>query len=114
MIQIYHNSRCGKSRNCLAVLEQSEKEFEVINYLTNPPSFEELSALLTKLNKKPLELVRQKEKIWIENFKDQKMNDEQIIQAMITNPILIERPIVIQENEAIVGRDLEKVAAFIL
>ena len=113
MIQIYHNSRCGKSRNCLALLEQSEKEFEVINYLTNPPSFAELSAILKKLNKKPIELVRQKEKIWIDNFKDQKMNDEQIIQAMIANPILIERPIVIQENNAIIGRDLEKVEAFI-
>ena len=114
MIQIYHNSRCGKSRNCLALLEQSEKEFEVINYLTNPTSFEELSAILKKLNKKPIELVRQKEKIWIDNFKDQKMNDEQIIEAMITNPILIERPIVIRENNAIIGRDLEKVEAFVL
>ena len=63
---------------------------------------------------KPIELVRQKEKIWIENFKDQKMNDDQIIHAMISNPILIERPIVIIENKAIIGRDLEKVAAFIL
>lgn len=113
MIQIYHNSRCGKSRKCLALLEQSKKEFEVINYLINPPSFEELSAILKKLNKKPIELVRQKEKIWTGNFKDQKMNDEQIIQAMINNPILIERPIVIQENKAIIGRDLEKVETFI-
>ncbi|SFF13075.1 arsenate reductase (glutaredoxin) [Flavobacterium xueshanense] len=113
MIQIYHNSRCGKSRNCLALLEQSEKEFEVINYLTNPPSFEELSAIIKKLNMKPIELVRQKEKIWIDNFKDQKMNNEQIIQAMIANPILIERPIVIIENKAIIGRDLEKAEAFI-
>lgn len=114
MIQIYHNSRCGKSRNCLAFVEKSEKEFEVINYLTNPPSFEELSAVIQKLNIKPIELVRQKEKIWIENFKDQEMNDEQIIQALISNPILIERPIVINGNSAIIGRDLEKVATFVL
>lgn len=113
MIQIYHNSRCGKSRHCLALLEQSEKEFEVINYLINPPSLEELSAILKKLKKKPIEIVRQKEKIWMESFKDQKMNDEQIIQAMIANPILIERPIVIQDKNAIIGRDLEKVAEFI-
>lgn len=113
MIQIYHNSRCGKSRNCLAFVENSKKEFEVINYLINPPSFEELSDIIEKLNIKPIELVRQKEKIWIENFKDQKMNDEQIIQAMISNPILIERPIVIMRNKAIIGRDLEKVAEFI-
>ncbi|MFV8347555.1 arsenate reductase family protein [Flavobacterium sp. ZB4P13] len=114
MIQIYHNSRCGKSRNCLAFVEKSEKEFEVINYLINPPSFEELSAIIQKLNIKPIELVRQKEIIWIENFKDQEMNDEQIIQAMISNPILIERPIVINGNTAIIGRELEKVATFIL
>lgn len=113
MIQIYHNSRCGKSRNCLAFVENSKKEFEVINYLINPPSFEELSDIIEKLNIKPIELVRQKEKIWIENFKEQNMTDEQIIQAMISNPILIERPIVIMGNKAIIGRDLEKVAEFI-
>jgi arsenate reductase len=94
-------------------VENSKKEFEVINYLINPPSFEELSDIIEKLNIKPIELVRQKEKIWIENFKEQNMTDEQIIQAMISNPILIERPIVIMGNKAIIGRDLEKVAAFI-
>lgn len=113
MIQIYHNSRCGKSRNCLAFLENSKIEFEVINYLVNPPSFDELYVIIQKLNINPIDLVRQKEKIWIENFKNQKMNDEQIIQAMILNPILIERPIVITENSAIIGRDLEKVESFI-
>lgn len=114
MKQIYHNSRCGKSRNCLALLENSKKEFEVINYLTNPPSFEELSSILQKLNKKPIELVRQKEKIWIEIFRDKKMNSAETIQAMVDNPILIERPIVIIGESAIIGRDLEKVEAFIL
>ena len=114
MIQIYHNSRCGKSRNCLAFVENSKKEFEVINYLTTPPSFEELSAIIEKLNMKPIELVRQKEKIWIENFKNQKLTDEQIILAMISNPILIERPIVINGKTAIIARNLEKVESFIL
>ena len=61
----------------------------------------------------PIDLVRQKEKLWIENFKDQKLDNKQIIQAMITNPTLIERPIVIKDNKAIIGRDLEKLAAFI-
>jgi arsenate reductase len=69
--------------------------------------------ILKKLNIRPIELVRQKEKIWIENFKEQNMNDEQIIEAMISNPILIERPLVIMGNKAIIGRDLEKVADFI-
>jgi arsenate reductase len=114
MIQIYHNSRCGKSRNCLALLENSKKEFEVINYLINPPSFKELSVIIEKLNIKPIELVRQKEKIWIEIFRDKKMNSEEIIQAMVDNPILIERPIVVIGESAIIGRDLEKVESFIL
>ena len=114
MIQIYHNSRCGKSRNWLALLENSKKEFEVINYLINPPSFKELSVIIEKLNIKPIELVRQKEKIWIEIFRDKKMNSEEIIQAMVDNPILIERPIVVIGESAIIGRDLEKVESFIL
>lgn len=113
MIQIYHNSRCGKSRECLAFLEDSGKEFEVIKYLENVPTFDELKSIIEKLNSKPIELVRQKEKIWIENFKNTTMTDDEIIQAMISNPILIERPIVINENKAVIARPLEKAAAIL-
>lgn len=113
MIQIYHNPRCGKSRNCMLFLEESNNEFEVINYLKTPPTVSELVVLLKKLKFKPIDLVRQKETIWIENYKDKKLTDAEIIQAMAENPILIERPIVIKNGEAIVGRDLEKVGSFI-
>lgn len=113
MIQIYHNPRCGKSRNCLLLLKESEKEHEVINYLENGPTFDELTALIQKLDFQPLSLVRQKEKIWIENFKSKEMSNDEIIQAMVTYPILIERPIVIIGNKAIIGRELEAVKAFI-
>ena len=113
MIQIYHNSRCGKSRECLAFLEDSGKEFEVIKYLENVPTFDELKSIIEKLNSKPIEVVRQKEKIWIENFKNTTMTDDEIIQAMISNPILIERPIVINGNKAVIARPLEKVAAIL-
>lgn len=113
MIQIYHNPRCGKSRSCLAFLKESEKEVEVINYLDNVPTFDELKTLIQKLNFEPLELVRQKEKIWIENFKNKKMTNDEIIQTMVTYPILIERPIVIKENKAIIGRDLDNVNDFL-
>lgn len=109
MIQIYHNPRCGKSRECLAFLKDSNKEFEVISYLENPPTFEELTEILKKLNFKPIQLVRVKEKIWIENYKGKDLNDSQIIEAMVSNPILIERPIVITKYKAIVARPLEKV-----
>ncbi|SEA40814.1 arsenate reductase [Flavobacterium gillisiae] len=113
MIQIYHNPRCGKSRNCIAFIEEAGKEYEIIKYLENPPTVDELKALLKKLNFKPLELVRQKEKIWIENYKNKVMTDEEIIKSMIENPILIERPIVISEDKAIIGRDLEKMTGFL-
>lgn len=113
MIQIYHNPRCGKSRNCLAFIDQTNQEYEIIPYLTETPSFSELKELLEKLNLQPIELVRTKEKIWIENYKEKTLTNDEIIQAMIDNPILIERPIVIKDGKAIIGRDLDKVASFL-
>jgi len=113
MIQIYHNSRCTKSRECLAFLEESGQEYEVVKYLEEVPTFDELKAIIKKLNIKPIELVRRKEKIWTENFKDIKMSDDEIIQAMISNPILIERPIVINGEKAVIARPLEKAVAII-
>ena len=106
MIQIFHNSRCGKSRNCLAFIENSEKEFEIIKYLENPPTIAELTIILKKLNFKPIELVRQKESIWIEKYKNKPMTNDAIIKAMVENPILIERPILIDGNKAYIARDL--------
>ncbi|KRD61703.1 arsenate reductase [Flavobacterium sp. Root935] len=113
MIQIYHNPRCGKSRNCLAFIEQSNQEFEIIPYLTQTPSFDELKTLLKQLNLEPIQLIRTKEKIWIENFKGKTLTDDQIINAMVENPILIERPIVVKDGKAIIGRDPDLVASFL-
>lgn len=113
MIQIYHNARCSKSRECLAFMEETGQEFEVIKYLDDVPSFEELKSIIGKLGIKPIELVRQKEKIWIENFKGKEMSDDEVIQVMISNPILIERPIVINGDKAIIARPIEKAAAII-
>lgn len=113
MIQIYHNPRCGKSRNCLAFIEQTKQEYQIIPYLTETPTFNELKELLRKLNLKPIELIRIKEKIWIENYKGKELSDDQIIQAMIEHPILIERPIVVKDGKAIIGRDPDLVAAFL-
>ena len=112
MIEVYHNPRCGKSRNCLAFLENSNQEYNIIKYLEDVPSQEELIDLLKKLDLKPIELVRQKEKIWIEQFKNQEMTDEAIVQAMIANPILIERPIIIKGDKAIIAREADKIEAF--
>lgn len=109
MIQIYHNSRCGKSRDCLAFIEQSGKEFEIIKYLEHIFTFDELSEIIKKLRIKPIELVRVKEKVWIENFKNKIMSDAEVIKAMVDNPILIERPIVIYRDQAIIARPLENI-----
>ncbi|EJF99791.1 arsenate reductase (glutaredoxin) [Flavobacterium sp. F52] len=113
MIQIYHNPRCGKSRNCLAFIEKSNQDFEIIPYLTETPSFDQLKTLLGQLNLEPIQLIRIKEKIWIENFKEKTLSDDEIINAMVENPILIERPIVVKDGKAIIGRDPELVASFL-
>ncbi|MEO8532989.1 MAG: ArsC/Spx/MgsR family protein [Flavobacterium sp.] len=113
MIEIYHNPRCGKSRNCLAFLDQSNQDYKIIPYLTETPSFDDLKFLLKKLDLKPLQLVRLKEKIWTENYTEKTMTDDEIIRAMVDNPILIERPIVIKDGKAIIGRDLDLVASFL-
>ncbi len=113
MIQIYHNPRCGKSRNCLAFLTEKEQNIEIIKYLETPPNKDELVDLLQKLNLKPIQLVRVKEPIWIENYKSKSLSDTDIIRAMVAHPILIERPIVIKGHTAIIGRIPEEVASFI-
>lgn len=107
MLQILHNPRCGKSRACLAFTTESKVPFEVIHYLENPLSVDDLKVLLKKLKIKPIELVRQKESVWIENFKDKKLTELQIIKAIAKHPILMERPIVINGEKAIIGREIE-------
>ena len=107
MIQIYHNTRCSKSRCALELVEQSGKEFEVVKYLENTPSAEVLKAIIEKLNIKPIELVRKGETIWKEQFKDKNLSDEEIISAMLANPVLIERPIVINGDKAVIARPPE-------
>ena len=109
MITIYHNPRCGKSRDCLAFLETSDKKFEIIKYLETPLSLNELKEIIRKLNINPLELIRKNETIWKENFKGKLLTDSEIIQAMVDYPILMERPIVVYNDKAIIARPLEKI-----
>ena len=108
MIQIFHNSRCSKSRQCLSLIENSGKKFEVIKYLENPPTITELTEIISKLGIDPIELVRKKEKIWIEEFKNKTFSSQELIEIMVKNPILIERPIVINGEKAVVARPIEK------
>ncbi len=107
MIQIFHNPRCSKSRLGLALLEEAKVDFEIIKYLDTPPSKEELTNILKKIGIKPIELVRKNEAIWKEQFKGKDLSDSEILMAMVNNPKLIERPIVINGNKAVIGRPTE-------
>jgi len=109
MITIYHNSRCSKSREGLCFLETSVKDFQVINYLETVPTMDELKKLLQKLNLPAIELVRKKEQIWIDNYKNKTLSENEILQAMIDNPKLIERPIVVNGDKAVIARPTEKI-----
>ena len=113
MVQILHNSRCGKSRNCMAFITDLKVPFEIIAYLENPLTTSDLKVLIKKLAINPIELVRQKESIWIEQYKGKSLTDSDIIQALAKHPILIERPIVIDGDKAIIARDIEKLGAFL-
>ena len=95
MIQIYHNNRCTKSRLALRELENSNRDFEVIYYLETPPNRAQLTELIKKLTIKPFELIRKTEKIYIENYKGKNLTDLEWIDAMVKNPVLIERPIIV-------------------
>ncbi|WP_346882288.1 arsenate reductase (glutaredoxin) [uncultured Algibacter sp.] len=107
MIKIYHNNRCSKSRSGLDIVKTSGKDFEIVKYLENPPTINELKDIIKMLGINPIDLVRKNETIWKENFKGKNLSDDHIIKTMVENPKLIERPIVINGNKAIVGRPPE-------
>ncbi len=109
MIKIYHNPRCKKSREGVQFLEEQGKDFKIIKYLENPLSFDELESILQKLNINPEKLVRKNEKIWKENFKGKTLSDNEIIHVMVKNPKLIERPIIVYKNKAVIGRPAEQI-----
>ena len=113
MITIFHNPRCGKSRDCLTFLNQSQEDVKVVNYLLDPPTFDGLNTIIIMLNITPIELVRQKETIWITTFKNKQLSNDEIIEAMVEHPILIERPIVIHNGKAVIARPLDKVHAIL-
>lgn len=108
-MKIFHNPRCRKSREGLQILEDSKKDFEVVLYLENPPSEKELKMIILKLGITPIELVRKGETDWKENFKGVDLSDDEIIKAMVAYPKLIERPIVISGDKAVIGRPPERI-----
>ncbi|MEQ9406036.1 MAG: arsenate reductase (glutaredoxin) [Cyclobacteriaceae bacterium] len=109
MIKIYHNNRCSKSRCTLDILKDKKLDTEIVDYLNNPPTASELKDILQMLGMNPIELIRKGEADFKENFKGKNLSDNEWIKAMIQYPKLIERPIVINNGKAVIGRPPEKV-----
>ena len=112
-MKIYHNNRCSKSRCGLEILNNSSQNFEVVEYIKNPLSEKEIEDILKKLGFTPIQLVRKNEAIWKENYKGKVLTDAQIVDAMLTYPKLIERPIVIKGDKAVIGRPPELILELI-
>ncbi|WP_422359971.1 arsenate reductase (glutaredoxin) [Reichenbachiella sp.] len=109
MTKIYHNPRCTKSRQTLALLEEKNEEIEIVEYLKTNPTKQEITELVSMLGIKPLELIRKGEKIFKEEFKGKELSDAEWIDAMVAHPILIERPVVVKNGKAAIGRPIENV-----
>jgi len=110
MVTLYHNPRCSKSRQTLQLLEARGVKPKIVEYLNEPPSTAELRAILNKLGMKPRDLLRQGEARYAElKLKERALNEKALIELMVENPILIERPIVVSGNKAAIGRPPEKV-----
>lgn len=108
-MKIYHNPRCTKSRQTLALIQEAGIQPEIIKYLDEVPSKEELLDILMKLNLKPVDILRKGETAYKEIIKGKNFGDEELIQIMLENPKLIERPIVVRGNKAVLGRPPENV-----
>ncbi len=109
-LTIYHNPRCSKSRQALALLEQKGAAITVVRYLDDPLGAPAIKSLLGKLGMAPRELLRKGEAVYKENqLGDESLSDEALIQAMVETPVLMERPIVVSGDRAVVGRPPETV-----
>ncbi len=108
-MKIYHNTRCSKSRDSYNLLTEKGIDFETIEYLKTPLNKKEIKALLVKLNMPAKDLIRKGEADYKENFKGRELSETQWINAMAQFPKLIERPIIVKGNKAVIGRPIEKV-----
>ncbi|MCG2611475.1 arsenate reductase (glutaredoxin) [Flavobacterium sp. SM15] len=113
MITIYHNPKCSKSREGVCFLEEKGIEFETFKYLDEKITKRELTSIIKKLKIKPIELVRTKEPLWKEQFANKELTDDEIINIMLKNHVLIERPIIINGRKAVIGRPIERILEII-
>ncbi len=106
---IYHNPRCGKSRQTLALLQQHGIEPEVVRYLEEPLTADEIQKLLKKLGCAPIDLVRRKEKPFKDLGLDREASAQQVAEAIASHPVLMERPVVVRGRKAVIGRPPENI-----
>lgn len=109
MTTIYHNPRCRKSRETLQLIKDQGEDPQIVLYLEQIPSEETLKELIDQLGIDPIKLVRRQESVWKENYKGKELTNDQLIAAMHQNPKLIERPIVVKNGKAALGRPPENV-----
>lgn len=109
-LKIFHNPRCSKSRSTLEILSDNNTDVDVVEYLKTPPDKEELKSILDMLGMGPRDLMRKHEAPYKENnLENNSLSDDELIDYMIKYPILIERPIVVSNGRAVIGRPPEKV-----
>jgi arsenate reductase len=108
-MKIYHNPRCSKSRQTLKIIKDSGQEFEIVEYLKTPPTEEDLQEILQDLNLPIDYLIRKSEEVYKTEFKGKELSDEEWIKALVENPKMLERPIVVKDGQAILGRPPENV-----
>jgi len=113
MIAIYHNPRCGKSRQTLKLMQEKNASVKIIEYLKTPPSQADLKIILKKLGLKAEAVVRKNEAVFKEKFKGKILSEAQWIKALAENPLLMERPIVVKGNKAVIGRPPENVLSIL-
>lgn len=107
-ITIWHNPVCSTSRKVLDFLETKDKQIEIRNYISNPPSISEIESVLNKMHQPANYILRKKDKVFLEKYADKNLTNSQWIQAMSENPSIIERPIVIKGNNAYLARPFEE------
>ncbi|WP_421976827.1 arsenate reductase (glutaredoxin) [Roseivirga seohaensis] len=113
MLKIYHNPRCQKSRQTLQLIEESGEILTIVEYLKETPSEDQLREILKKLGMKAEEIVRKSEAVYKEQFKGKTLNEDEWIAAMVEYPNLIERPIVVKDDKAVLGRPPENVKSLL-
>jgi arsenate reductase len=109
MITIYHNPRCRKSRAGLEYLKSKNVEFKTREYLKEPLTEDELKKLMLKLNVSPTEVIRRQEEVYRKNFKNKEFTEDEWITIITENPKLLQRPIVVKENKAVLAQPPEKI-----